>query len=1146
MDTLELDFSGAPDPTQPDAWRSARDLLPSAPAPEASLRPGTIWDGRYRVESTIGEGGMGSVVLAADLARDNQPVALKVLRPRFRDVATPGFLREYAVQRVLRHPAIPRALDLGFDLRDGKEVPYFTMPFLAGESLSSMLERELPPLQSVWRWMIEVLEALDAMHRAGYLHRDLKPGNILVDRDAEDGPQARLIDFGITTAFTTEPEALFTGTPGYCAPEVIEGAPHDARSDLYAVGLVLFELIEGDVPWDAVDIDELHELRRHQTAPTIARRDCPPGIRALVAELLASDIGSRPASAAEVIARMRATLGMSPVLGSAAAFAQRLAGVRVPSPSYVRALQVEGEVVLIETPSGHDVGALLGEIGDQWALRGVRVVRVRIEGAAGPALHELEGALDVLRRLRADDGMSQLYRGLAGAATLLTRMHRRTVLVIDGLERADEATLSVLRHAFLGARNAALTVIASVAKDVRARCPKALAAFAEESFVSHVTLADLTVAETLAYVRAVLGEGVPDRATIEGLHRAAQGRPAILRQMLETAFDSGVLTRTTTGYRWQALVQTDALTTLTRLARERLPLLHTPFPIEAMARYLGGEENLHKLVATGQLNVTDTAAIATEATSWRECFLALPEARRHALHRLMSQALAALPEHLDPILQAAEQLALAGRPAAAAPLFARVGRDAYRSGDDDKGAAQIARARSLVRADRTEGAQLDGWTVEVLGAALDEARTLDDAQRIHVAADELLTAAVAARHIDGIEQALTVQIDEAELQWDAVRAADAIDGLARWQKHHGADGIPGARAWLEAFEQALDGNDVGALRRIAGGLGELEATTSPWKAWSRRKLLALRAEVAVRGGDARIVTSALDAYAADIAEQDLAPLRPSLAPARRLAVWRATWLRRSGDLTRARAALGPDEVVLTGRFAALALAVAECDLALGRCDTAEAHAREALAAASSERNDVVQFLAAAVLAHANARHGDPGQQAERLARLVAHAPLQIPPPLLIEVKLRWLATRLSIDERQDGTAPASARQDELIDDALTVTREALRCKDAGAVARAAFIAARAELRARRPADALRHAEWVSAIDRQQAVGGPPRHAIEWLMASAHFQLKWFRSARQLSGRALESLRAIAHTAVGHDDRERWLRAGDNVLIGLQT
>ena len=132
------------------------------------------WDGRYQLQRTLGEGGMGRVLLARDLAEASDPVAIKILLPEFRhSIGT--FLDEYVVQRGFDHPNIPRVHDFGFAKHPrGGEVPYFSLEYCRGIPLILAIRR-VKQLHDSWPWMTQLLRALDYIHRMGWLHRDLKP-----------------------------------------------------------------------------------------------------------------------------------------------------------------------------------------------------------------------------------------------------------------------------------------------------------------------------------------------------------------------------------------------------------------------------------------------------------------------------------------------------------------------------------------------------------------------------------------------------------------------------------------------------------------------------------------------------------------------------------------------------------------------------------------------------------------------------------------------------------------------------------------------------------------------------------------------------------------------------------------------------------
>ena len=219
------------------------------------------------------------MLLARDLVEDSDPVAIKILLPEFRhSIGT--FLDEYVVQRGFDHPNIPRVHDFGFAKHPrGGEVPYFSLEYCRGIPLILAIRR-VKRLEDSWPWMTQLLRALDYIHRKGWLHRDLKPGNVLVDMKESGDRACRLIDLGVATRLGKAPEGFFIGTPEYCAPEMLAGDPFDQRSDLYAFGLVLYELVERKRPWSGSDENELLKARpklrhlrsRTQSAPRRSKR----------------------------------------------------------------------------------------------------------------------------------------------------------------------------------------------------------------------------------------------------------------------------------------------------------------------------------------------------------------------------------------------------------------------------------------------------------------------------------------------------------------------------------------------------------------------------------------------------------------------------------------------------------------------------------------------------------------------------------------------------------------------------------------------------------------------------------------------------------------------------------------------------------
>lgn len=236
----------------------------------AAIGNGEILKGRYRLERTLGRGGMAAVWLGHDEVLD-RPVAVKVLSDTI--AGDPGFVarfrREARTAASLSHPNLVGV----YDYSEEGERPYLVMQFVPGENLAARQERG----EGVDRDQLarELLEALDHIHAAGILHRDVKPANLIV----EPGGTAKLIDFGIAlprdaTALTST--GLVLGTERYAAPEVLEGQPATERSDLYSAG-VLLRSCEGQLS---------------------------PALGSLIEWMTSHDPGARPASARQALARL--------------------------------------------------------------------------------------------------------------------------------------------------------------------------------------------------------------------------------------------------------------------------------------------------------------------------------------------------------------------------------------------------------------------------------------------------------------------------------------------------------------------------------------------------------------------------------------------------------------------------------------------------------------------------------------------------------------------------------------------------------------------------------------------------------------------------------------------------------------------------
>lgn len=262
---------------------------------------------RYLVERELGRGAAAVVFLAED-RKHRRPVALKVLMPEVVSVeGTERFVREIETVARLNHPHILPLFDSG----EVEGLPYFVMPYAAGESLRERLAREEQlPLEDALQITREVASALGYAHSLGIVHRDIKPANILLT-----GGHAVVADFGVARAISAAREPAtgqsgpleIIGTPMYMSPEQLSGAARlDGRSDLYSLGCVLYEMLAGRAPFAGPTLDDLRRQHLLEPVPSLraANRDLPPGVEELVRMLLAKSPADRFLTAHQFVDRL--------------------------------------------------------------------------------------------------------------------------------------------------------------------------------------------------------------------------------------------------------------------------------------------------------------------------------------------------------------------------------------------------------------------------------------------------------------------------------------------------------------------------------------------------------------------------------------------------------------------------------------------------------------------------------------------------------------------------------------------------------------------------------------------------------------------------------------------------------------------------
>ncbi|HTG95166.1 MAG TPA: serine/threonine-protein kinase [Pyrinomonadaceae bacterium] len=296
----------------------------------ARFVPGAILVDRYRIVGLLGKGGMGEVYRADDL-KLGQPVALKFLPDHLLSdgAALARFHREVRVARQVTHKNVCRMYDIGET--DGRH--FLSMEYIKGEELSSLLRRigRLPVDKSI-QLARQICAGLNAAHDIGVLHRDLKPANVMIDADGN----ARILDFGLAGLSEELPDnELIAGTPAYMAPEQLAGTEQTVKTDIYSLGLVLYELFTSKKAFEASTLHELMELRRNNTAPTSLTSlvdDLDPVIERVIDRCIQTDPALRPSSALQVSAALP---GGDPI-------AAALAAGETPSPEMVAAAPKQG------------------------------------------------------------------------------------------------------------------------------------------------------------------------------------------------------------------------------------------------------------------------------------------------------------------------------------------------------------------------------------------------------------------------------------------------------------------------------------------------------------------------------------------------------------------------------------------------------------------------------------------------------------------------------------------------------------------------------------------------------------------------------------------------------------------------------------
>ena len=304
--------------------------------PEGAPPIGSLFAGKFRIERILGEGGMGYVLGARDESTGAR-VALKLLLPEHTKNRTTvaRFVREVQASQRITSEHVVRVLDAG----EHADTRYIVMEYLEGSDLADLLEREkVLSVQRAIDLTLQACEALAEAHAAGTIHRDLKPANLFVTRAIDGSECIKVLDFGISRTAEAEHVALTTttaaaGTPLYMSPEQLRSMRDvDARADIWAIGVVLFELLAGQPPFVASTLAEIGAMVLAGTAPDVRSlsRSIPDGVALAIARCLRREVSERFPSLAELAAAL-APFGSASAEGSRVRIARALEGVPRPA-----------------------------------------------------------------------------------------------------------------------------------------------------------------------------------------------------------------------------------------------------------------------------------------------------------------------------------------------------------------------------------------------------------------------------------------------------------------------------------------------------------------------------------------------------------------------------------------------------------------------------------------------------------------------------------------------------------------------------------------------------------------------------------------------------------------------------------------------
>ena len=565
------------------------------------LEKNELIDTRYRVERFIGAGGMGAVYRVRDVRKGGQVIALKMLSPSASDGHSfQRFRREFYTLSRLSHPNLVTVFESGAHGR----FPYFTMEYLSGwtlekalssprSSLCAALRHQVPALMAV---LSQVCSALGYIHALGVVHRDLKPSNLMLSKPDSGALRVKLMDMGLATSreeIDLAEERGLTGTVHYMSPEQVRGTGIDQRSDLYALGVILYEILTGRLPFDGespatVALKHIREvpvpLRQH-------RSDIPAILQQIVLTLLEKEPVSRYPSAEELLSSLSALGGpdlvaekrsfKGPPLLLRPRFVGRAEELAVLRRLLAEASEGRGRLVVLSGEAGIGKTALLDEVRAQARLSGFYVLSGAGRGPSQAPLHPLVEALrgwlrgskvtrslspevraQVARLLpelasresvsRASNGAAELFSGEEGQRLLSALVqlfseqarHRSVALFLEDLHEADEQTLAFLAQLTEALGDIPMVACVSFRTGETEDTPiSTLLRDAERQGIVHLNLPRLAHTEVVQLVASMLGGYDVPEPVGRWLFERTEGNPLFAAETVKALVESRAIFR---------------------------------------------------------------------------------------------------------------------------------------------------------------------------------------------------------------------------------------------------------------------------------------------------------------------------------------------------------------------------------------------------------------------------------------------------------------------------------------------------------------------------------------------------------------------------------------------------------------------------